>query len=441
MTAVITTEERDQGLQRVVGPVGLCLSIVTMVVGSAIFIIPAQLGATLGSLAPLAVLLVALAVGAIGVCMAEAGSRVPSSGGPYAYIAAAFGPCAGYVAAVLFWISNVLASGAVIAALGAAVASLAAPALRSAVQVAVMAAVVGVIVAVNLRGTAGSVRLLGSATVVKLLPLAIFVAVGAFAIDPHQFVRPGSLSASDLGRALVLTLFAFTGFECALCTGGEVREPTRTIPLALAFGLLVVTLLYTAIQLIAQGILGPALASSSTPLSDAMARIHPALGVLLFTGAAASMFGWLTGDLLSSPRLVFAFARDGWLPQSVGRLNARRVPAVATCIYAGIALVLALIGSFAALAEAASWAMAVIYAGSCAAAWQLSRRGIAHGGAPLAFRWIGAAAIAGGGAMLALLTLARRSDLAWIVLLIVASLIVFLIQSRLARRRLAGTPA
>src|SRR6185437_14725743 len=127
----------------------------------------------------------------------------------------------------------------------------------------------------------------------------------------ENFTRPTSMSAGDIGRTLFLTMFALQGFEVSLCAGGEIRDPNRTIPRAILLALSGVTLLYIAVQVIAQGILGPSLAGSAVPLADAMGRISPALRLLMLIGAAISMFGWLTTDLLGSPRILFAFARDG----------------------------------------------------------------------------------------------------------------------------------
>ncbi len=83
---------------------------------------------------------------------------------------------------------------------------------------------------------------------------------------------------------------------------------------ALAITMLSTTILYVAIQLIAQGILGSSLATSKAPLADAMAHIHPALHAVMLAGTALSMFGWLGSDILGSPRQLFAFARECLLP-------------------------------------------------------------------------------------------------------------------------------
>src|SRR6202041_1418314 len=107
---------------------------------------------------------------------------------------------------------------------------------------------------------------------------------------------------------LILAMFLFTGMETALCASGEVRNPARTIPRALIIALLAVTLLYVIIQFVAQGILGSALAESTVPLADAMSRVSPALRLLMLAGAALSMLGYLTADLMGTPRVLFAFA-------------------------------------------------------------------------------------------------------------------------------------
>ena len=92
------------------------------------------------------------------------------------------------------------------------------------------------------------------------------------------------LDLQGLGRAVILGVFAFAGMETSLCASGEVREPNRTIPRALGIALLSTTVLYVAIQLVAQGILGSSLATSKAPLADAMAQIHLALRALMLVG-------------------------------------------------------------------------------------------------------------------------------------------------------------
>lgn len=434
--------DRDAGLKRVVGPVALAASMISIVVGAAIFLVPAQLSQALGSLAPVAVLACALGVGAVGVCMAEAGSRVPSSGGVYAFVEAAFGTCAGYVAGIVLLVSNVLACGAVSSALGDVAAASLPAGIRTEVHGAVAAGTVIVICAINIGGIERGMRLVSLSTLVKLVPLAVFIGIGAFAIHARNFVAPTAISSANVERALLLTLFAFQGFETSLTAGGEIRDPTRTIPRAVLLALSGVTLLYTLVQVVAQGILGPSLAQSSVPLADAMGTISPALRVLLLLGAALSMFGWLTSDLVGSPRILFAFGRDGLLFRALGRLSDRsRAPYVAIIIYGAAAIVLALWGSFAQLAAPAALALATLYIAACCASWQLARRGVARAGTPLRFRWLGAAAIVGAVSMSTVLFLAPRIDLLKLLVLLGVSLLVYLVQTRVLYPRGSSQPA
>jgi amino acid transporter len=244
------------------------------------------------------------------------------------------------------------------------------------------------------------------------------------------------LDVQSLGRALILGVFAFAGMETSLCASGEVRQPNRTIPRALAIALLSTTILYVAIQVVAQGILGSSLATSSAPLADAMAPVHPALRALMLVGTALSMFGYIVSDILGSPRQLFAFARDGLLPRALARLHPRsHAPHIAILSYATLAIALALTGTFAELAVLSALAIAALYIAGCAAAWVLARRGVALAGTPLEFRFLGAATVIGISSMLALIALGSRHEIIGLVTLIGLSAVVYLVQTRVALAR------
>jgi APA family basic amino acid/polyamine antiporter len=433
MVARMSDKQRDAGLVRAVGPWGLAASTVCIVVGAGIFAVPAALASSVGSYAPLALLVCAVAVGAVAICFAEGGSRMASSGGAYAYIAVAFGPLVGFVAGTLSWLGSVLASGGVAAALADVCVSVLPLPLRTTAHALVIIVVIVGIALVNVRGVLSATRMVSAVTLLKLVPLLIFLVVGATAMHGGNFAQTVQPDTAGLGRALILALFAFTGMEISLCASGEVADPARTIPRALAISMVAVTLLYVAIQVVAQGLLGPALASSQVPLADAMGRISPALRLLMVAGAAVSMFGLLSSELLGNPRVLFAFARDGLLPAALGRVHERsRVPHVAILVNAAIALLLALSGSFAELAVLATLVTAPLYMLGCAAAQRMAKRGITQGAAPLNFRWLGAAAAVGIAGMLALVALAARVEIIGLLAVIAGSALVYLLVSRLA---------
>jgi len=190
------------------------------------------------------------------------------------------------------------------------------------------------------------------------------------------------------------------------------------------------------IQSVAQGILGAGLGSSTVPLADAMATISPSLRVLMLAGAAFSMFGWVCSDMLCSPRILFALGRDGLLPQALGRLHGRRhTPYAAILCYAAVALALALSGTFSELAVLSALAVAPLYMAGCAAAWHLSRREVALDGAPLRFRWLGAAAGVGIVSMGLLIALGSAKEIAGLAALLAGSALIYGLQTRPWLRR------
>jgi len=425
-------DTRDAGLRRGIGAFGLAAAIVNVVIGAGIFSLPAGMARTAGPYALIAYLVCALAMGAVVLCFAEAGSRVPTSGGTYGYVEAAFGPLAGFVAGVMLWLGCVLAAGGIAAAFADALAGLL-PVLASPIaRGGAIVAILGVLTLVNLAGVRPASRLIAVTTVIKIVPLALFVIVGAW------FVHPASLSsgvvpdAGGIGRAILLSLFAFQGMETALGASGEVADPTRTLPRALIGAMAFIALFYIAIQLVAQGLLGAALAGSHAPLADAMATIDPRLGLLLVIGTAISMGGWLGSDLLGAPRVLFAFARDGFLPRVLGRVSPRSaVPATAIVTHATIAALLAVTGTFETLAVLSVLTSCALYAMGCGAAWVLRRRTVALVGTPLRLPWIGLWALLGAGSMVAVILLARWDEIGGLVAALAGSCLLYAI----ARRR------
>jgi amino acid transporter len=150
------------------------------------------------------------------------------------------------------------------------------------------------------------------------------------------------------------------------------------------------------------------------------------------------MFAYISGDLLGSPRILFAFGRDGLLPKFLGRLHPRsHAPHLAIFCYAALAIAFAVTGTFAELAVLSTLAVSVLYIGGCAAAWKLARRGVALSGEPLNFRWLEIAATVGIGSMLAMIALASRVEIAGLVAMVAASALIYVVQTRaVAARRM-----
>ena len=384
---------QEGSLIRVLGTWGLTAAIVNVTIGAGIFRLPASVATTLGAAAPAAYLLCALAMGLIVLCFAEAGSRVSMTGGPYAYVEVAFGRFVGFLSGALLWAGLTAALAAVTSFFADSLAALV-PVLASAIaRVLVMLVVLAALAVLNVRGVRDASRFNAVMTVAKLLPLAIVVVAGAFAVHAANVSWHEAPSVGRVGRASAVLIFAFLGVEAALVPSGEVKDPARTVPRAVLLSIGVVAVLYVSVQIVSQGVLGPALASSKTPVADAGGAALGAWGrTLILVGSAVSMFGYVSGMTLAVPRMLFAFARDGFLPRAVASIHPRfRTPYWAIGVQTLLVAVLAATGTFEWLAIIANGSVLLVYAACCLATVELRRRDVRAGGVP--FRVPGAAVV------------------------------------------------
>ena len=387
MDASPPSNATERALVRAIGVRGLTASIINVTIGGGIFALPAAVAVGLGSASPIAFLVCAVAMTLIVLCFAEAGSRVSLTGGPYAYVEVALGPFVGFLCGVLLWLTGCFAMAAVATVFSGTLARLL-PALQGRVAESIVLGVLFALLAwVNVRGVKQGTRLVEVTTVSKLLPLAVLVVVGAFFVDRANLAIETMPSASALGASTLTLIFAFAGVESALVPSGEVKDPHRTVPRALFFAILLITLLYIAIQVVAQGILGPALAdpaNARAPLAAAAERFMGSGGALfILIGAAISTFGYVTGMTLAIPRALYAFGRDGFAPSVLASVHARyHTPHVAIIVQAAIAFVLAASGTFLKLVKLANVSVLLLYLACCIAAWELRRRDVRAGGLP-----------------------------------------------------------
>ena len=376
----------DDGLVRAIGVRALAANIVNNVVGSGIFVLPGVVAAVLGSAAVAAYLVCAGAIGLVALCLAEAGSRVPESGGTYAYAERAFGPYVGSLAGMLFWFGGQVVSSAAIATVIVDSAAALVPALSGAiVRGALLVAIYAGFAIVNIRGVRRGVRVMEILTGAKLLPLVLLVVVGMFAVHWRNLVWTYVPSTHDVARGALLLIFAFVGTEGALSSSGEVREPSRTVPRAVLLGLSAVALLYTGLQVVSQGVLGADLATNtSAPLAAVAERAIGGAGrSFLLAAAIVSAFSYLSGDLLASPRLLFAFGRDGLLPSKLASVHPRfRTPHIAIIAHAVSCCVIALTGELQSLVILSVVAVLFVYLACCLGVLELRRRGVQADGAP-----------------------------------------------------------
>lgn len=376
----------DAALIRAVGSFALAAAVMNIIVGGGIFRMPSALSAQVGIAAPLALVAGALAIIPVALCFAAIGSRALATGGPYSYLSATFGSLAGFLAGALMWISNVASSAGVAAAFAVQVANLVPWFGQPLPRAGLLTALYLVLYALNAFGVKLGARAITTLAALKLTPLFLLAGAGLFFVDWTQVsFDPGAVpSWAALGTGMVLVMFAYSGMETALVPSGEVRDPSRSVPRATLVAILLVVLLYMGLQVVSQGLLGPALAGSGVPIADTAAALWGPGRIVLLVTACISMAGFLLGNLLGSSRLLFALGRDGYLPHAYGRVSAsHRVPLLALVTHAGCAWLLALGGTFDALALISGGAICLVYALVSLAAWRGQKAGLQErGGTP-----------------------------------------------------------
>jgi APA family basic amino acid/polyamine antiporter len=356
----------DDRLLRGVSRWALTAFAINLTVGSGILGLPAKIQALVGNYSVLVIVACGLLMALIALCFAEVGSRFDRTGGPQLYATLTLGPTAGFAVGWLLWISRI---GSCAAVSNLAVdygkvlwPQLAQPAVRA---VAITALVLGY-TWINIRGIRQTAAVNTMFTVLKIVPLVGFVAVGLFFVNP-QALQLGELPASvDLSTAILLAAFAFVGFDGTTVLAGEVRDPRRSVPFAIVVSVACVIVLYTLIQIVCVGTL-PNLAASERPLADAASLIVGPWGaVVIAITAVISCAGVFGASMTPGTRLLFAMADHRQLPRALTTVHEGfRTPIAAILTTAVAILALALSGSFIYLVKITLIARLSIYAITC----------------------------------------------------------------------------
>ena len=342
--------------------------VINTIIGAGIFGLPAKVFAQIGSYSLIAFVLCAVIIGLVVFCYAEVASRFSATGGPYLYAKEAFGSAVGFEVGWLYWIVRVATFAAncnlLVTYLGVFIPG----ANEGWLRISLVTLVVLIIAAVNLIGVRESATVTNIFTVGKLLPLVIFVAIGAFFVAPANFSFDLVPEYSAFSTAVLLLIYAFVGFEASVVIAGETKDPGRTIPFGLIAGIGIVTVLYIAIQIVAIGTL-PTLAGSERPLADAAASFLGPFGAAFITvGVLISIFGNLNVGVLSSTRLLFAMAEQRDLPAVLDRTHARfKTPYVSILLTSVVILVLTIQSSFLTAVAIATITRLLVYATTCLA--------------------------------------------------------------------------
>lgn len=342
--------------------------VINGIIGAGIFVLPAKSFNLIGNYSLIAFVVCAFVTLLIILCFAEVSSRFTETGGPYLYAREAFGPAVGFEVGWLNWIARVSAY-ATNCNLLVVYLSFFWPAAASGLWRAVVITTIAVaLTAINVIGVRDAAITSNVFTLAKLIPLVLFIGIGFFFIAPANFTLGVRPSYGSFSTAVLLLVYAFTGFENATVPAGEVMNPRRNMPFAILIGLAIVTVFYLSIQAVSIGTL-PNLGGTERPLAEAASQFLGPIGAsIIAVGAIVSVLGNLNANILTSPRILFAMSDRQELPRALSAVHNRfRTPYVAILVTAGLMLALTLSSSLIYALTVSTIARLLAYAATCIA--------------------------------------------------------------------------
>jgi basic amino acid/polyamine antiporter, APA family len=375
--------EGEHSLKRVMGAGDLVMLAIGAVIGAGIFgaigtAAAGQVGPTgvvirygAGPALVFSFILLGFACALAGLCYAELASMIPQAGSAYAYSYATLGElvawiigwdlileyAVGNVAVAISWgdyFTTLLKGFNIVLppwlTTGYRTALLSAdPAIHGLLQTAPHVAgipllihlpafgIVLLITVLLLQGARESVTANNIMVVIKLLALGLFIAVGATHLhreNLHPFA-PNGLTGIHQGAAIVF--FAYIGFDAISTAAEETRNPQRNLPIGILGGLAICTLIYVVVGFVLTGMVPYKELAVADPLARALQLAgFERVGSVVALGAAVSMSAVLLVFQYGQPRIFFAMARDGLLPQWAARLHPRTKIPFATTLFTGI---------------------------------------------------------------------------------------------------------
>jgi amino acid transporter len=351
--------------------------IVGNVIGAGIFGLTGELTRLLGRPSPLAMVFAALGIAVIMAAIAEVSSQFSDAGGSYLYVRTSFGQFAGILVG-WFWLLSLIGAPAACANLFVAYLAQFAPIVAHGLaRVLVITFIIAVPAIANCIGVRSGANFCNFFTFSKLLPLGLLIMLGLVRFGRHfEMIHVSEMTSPGLTgwlNAFLLLLFAYSGCEDTLAPMGEVKDPRRTVPFALAIGLLVIASIYSLLQFVTVSTIGNM--STDSPLVQAATVLTGRSGAAFVAVAAMiSTYGTIALGILFAPRLAYAFSAHGDFPHSLTRLHPRfNTPVLAIVIYSSIVWLLALSGTFLLLVALTAGAVAIQYGAMCAALIRLRK--------------------------------------------------------------------
>jgi len=357
----------------------------SVTIGAGIYVLIGEVAARAGSFTPLAFLGASLLVAFSAASYAELSARFPVSAGEAAYVRAGLGmPSLALVVGLMVALAGIVSSATLLrGGAGYVQEFVAAPTWLIALFAGIA---ISAVTAWGISQSAWTAAILG---IFEISLLAVLIILGLADTSPigtalSQLTEtPTAEQFVGITGAILIAFFAFIGFEDMVNVAEEVQDPVRTMPRAIAATLIITTLIYFLVTLVAiSHVPLPELANSSAPLTLVFEKLTGAQSsgrIVTLVAIAAVMNGVLVQIVMSS-RVLYGLSRMGQLPRLIGRVNAiTKTPLLATGLVTILVLSLSLTSETSALAEMTSTITLVVFAMINLSLWQMKIAGQTDG--------------------------------------------------------------
>lgn len=340
-TATATPATPSLAGRNKIGLVPATLMVAGNMMGSGVFMLPANLAVT-GGISLLGWFVTIGGAVALALVFSKLAQIDPLAGGPYAYARKAFGDYTGFQTNLIYWLANVIGNvGLAVAGIGYLTNFF--PALKiPMVSALAQIAVIWFFTYANILGPKMVGRMQSFTTIVALFPILGMAFIGWYWFHPQVYAAGWNVSGHTtfgaIGATLNLTLWAFIGVETASVSAAVVDNPKRNIPIATVGGVILAAVSYVLSSTVIMGMIpNKALIASSAPFADAAAlALGPFAGSIVAGCAAIGCLGSLAGWTLLVGQTAKAAADDGLFPAIFAKTNRNDVPSTGLAIVAAI---------------------------------------------------------------------------------------------------------
>lgn len=348
-------------LKREIGLFAAGFLVLNGLIGAGIFGLPGVLAQQAGMFSPWLFIIFGMMIIPVVLTFAVLASYFQSTGGPVVYASTAFGPMVGFQTGWLLYVGRVASFAGNINLMFDYISYMWNGASEPVIRAILILMVTGGLALINIMGIKRAIQAINFFTFLKIIPLLLMLLLGVQYVSPEGFLPHDLPKFDDLGSSVLLIMFAFIGFEAALVTAGETKNPKKTLPRALVVTVLIITIFYFAIQMIYVSV-NPT-GSENAPLIElGKALLGPVGGIILILTAVFSICGNITGIMISGPRMTFAMAEENSLPPWFNKVHEKYRTPVNSIIFKAIFIyILAVSGTFIYLAIASTLTRMIAY--------------------------------------------------------------------------------